>query len=448
MRSDKFLSALLLLILIGGIEPVYAVGVIDGTIEKYDVAAQLFGKSMRDFGIKLLLSLFATQLGWNALQWALKGADLGEIASSFTRSVIGVGFFAFLITSGESGLQWIIDSFHFLGASGAGIGQLTPSAIFTQGVDLQDTMVARFNDATGANNGLFAAIKNFYPAMMLTIASLIIIASFAVLAWQMALAMISGYFWLAVLPILMGFHGTQWTKDIALTSLKGGITIGMKIMVVYLISGVAGTLAPLWGESMQAVTLTDWMPIWHVVFGAGLLAYLSFQAPKLAGDLLNGTASLSAGDATTNMIGMAATAAGGVAAAGMVAGGAMAATGMAGKAMGAGASQGLSSFDKTLAAAAGAMGDAFPSSPRASDIGPETMARAPAFQQAFAEKARTATGNASGGSIGAGSGSASGEQAKSNKPSLRQRIQSVRSDIPQDAHTVGLNANITNQSES
>jgi type IV secretion system protein TrbL len=436
-----------------------ATGAIDQTIHLYKDAAAVFGEKIKVLGVQLLFILATLQFALNGLSVLLKDQPLETLIHGLVWSIISVSFFYLIIHSSSTYLPMVIDSFELIGQQGSGLTELTPSAVFSQGIDLQETLVTHFNKSTGADQGLFAALKNFLPALLLTLACIVILISFAVLAWQMALVQIQGYFWLALTPLLQGFGGISYTRDIAIGSLKGGIVIGMKIVCVYLISSIAGEFAPVWGSNMQYVTLENWAPIWEVCFGAGLLAYLSFQLPKFAGDLLNGTSSLSAGDAGTNMM------MGGAAAVGTIAGigGAAAAV----KEIGSKAYAGPSGLAEVLAAGIrndnpgtpsfqnqgnlnspsqdrpytpfGASGSiSTQSNPLAASIsGPSGN---PNAAETIANQGDTSTAPMSEN----GHSSAPIEKT-ANKPGLQERMRNAAHTLPQDATTVGLNAHIPSQ---
>ncbi|MGF6276245.1 type IV secretion system protein TrbL [Massilia sp. UYP11] len=331
-NSHWIFPALVLLLAFAVTETASAAPVLDTAVDKFEAATKLFGERIQSVGVRLLFLLTGIQVSVNMIMLLLKEISLEAVVGSVVRVMMTTGFFYSIMLFGSTWLPAIINSFDLIGQQGSGLSHLSPSAIITQGIDLQNLMVATFNDSTGANQGLFAAIQNFVPGMTMVIICIVILLSFVILAAQMALTLISGWMWMCVTPLLMGFGGLQFTRDIAINSLKGGIAIGMKILVVYLIVGVAGTLAPIMGESMKDVTLTDWSPMYWSLAVSAILAYLSFQLPKVAADLMNGTASLSAGDAGSNVAMLAAGAVG----AGVAAGGVMAATAAAGKA-GAGA---------------------------------------------------------------------------------------------------------------
>lgn len=500
-------------------EPAFASTVLDTATDKFKAATDAFGQRIKTAGMVLLFSLASIQLSINVLMLLIKQIDMDALLGSIAKWVLSTGFFAAVIKFSDSWLPTIINSFDMLGQTGSGLTHLTPSAIISQGIDLQNVMITTFAGATGANKGFLEMLQNLFPAIMMAIIALISLLSFIMLAAQMALTMVSGYLWLCVTPLLMGFGGISFTKDIAINAIKGGIAIGMKIMVVYLIASIAGTLAPIMGESMKDVTLTDWSPMYWSLALSMIMAYLTFQLPKLAADLMNGTASLSAGDAGTNMM-MAAAAVAGVGTAAVAAaktssaalqGGAnalAAGTGLM-KALGAGAAAGAdigkSGIGKAMHAvgevagqaagmatqgigsAVSSAGEGFSSrvanstggriassidASRGGSMGPAGGATssgnampsgnagaAPAAPRNLggympsdgtsnagspASSAASALGGAGDASTASFSGGGdTGGGSGSKGPGLHQRIRDSAGNLPQDSHTVALNANVS-----
>lgn len=459
-RNKLLLAGALGLLLVLMAEPSFASTVLDTATDKFRIAAEGFGGKVKQYGYAILFPLALIQLSVNYTLKLTGELDTTQVIAALVRFILLTGFFAGMIKFSDTYLPMIINSFEFIGQTGSGLGKLSPSAIITQGIDLQDAMVQQFNQSTGADGGLFAAIKNFVPATILSVICIIVFMSFVVLAGQMVLTMVQSYFWLCLTPLFLGFGGLSFTRDFAISTLKGGVTIGMKILCVYLIAGTAGTLAPIMGDAMKDVTVTDWGPLWWTLAISMILAYLSFQLPKLAGDLLNGTASLSAGDAGTNMAMAAAATVGTLTGVGAAAGGVL---GAAGTAAGP-ARRAASSLYQALGAGfqPGAISNAAPTAVGGS--GPATGTSHPNYVPPPADVGRAAAdpsgtgtshpnyvppptgmGDASTASIGGaqGSTSTSGEQGKPYKAPLHERIRSAGNNMPNDGHTVGMNANIS-----
>jgi type IV secretion system protein TrbL len=450
----------------------HASNILDQTTDAFRVASVQFGERIKIFGLQLLALTAVIQIALTMLKKMISGASLEDIFSTLLfANILPFGFFIFLIYSSSTVLPSIIASFDFVGQKGSGLDQLTPSEVMTQGIELQYVMVMNFKDAAGT--GVLDAVRNFYPAIIFAGCCLIVLLSFMILSAQMALAMISGYFWVAVTPFILGFGGVSFTRDIAIGAVKGGITIGMKILCVYLIAGVAVELAPIMGNGMGNVTLTDWSPLFWVTGVSFILSYLSFQLPKLASDLMNGTASLSAGDAGSNVAAAAAMTVGaGVAAAGVVGGASQAlysaaSAGMQGLGGGSLSSAAAAGMEAGEAAAGGSLAVPPPPVGGSAVLPGGGLAVPPPSPGTGASGALPGGGvavppppiGASSGGLGDASGSSlSGTEkvgdSNTSSPGIIDRASSAYSKVmegqrvlPQDAHAVGLSANISTRGD-
>lgn len=256
-------------------------------------------------GAMLLFGLLGIQIAINGIKKLIRPSEMEGLISAVVWPLISTAFFIALIQLSDTFLPRVIQGFEGLGRQAGGGMALTPDEIIFYGIDVAMEMQNAFTEATGT--GVMAFVENIFPALFLLFIQIVVVIAHAILGMQMALALISAYFWYCVTPILLGFGGLSYTKDMAFSALKGGIAIGAKLMVIYLIASVTIRMAPVWGALIASVSLDNLKPFWIVGTSVALLAYLAMQVPKLASDLINGQASLTAGDAATNtMMGMAA----------------------------------------------------------------------------------------------------------------------------------------------
>lgn len=306
MINAKLLGLLGILFL--GITSQCALAAVDPANDMLDHFYQVthgFVDQAKKAGMLLLFGLLGIQIAINGIKKLINPAEMEGLISAIIWPLISTTFFAALILLSDTYLPRLIGSFEWLGQQAGSGMELSPSEFVFHGIDVAIQMQDAFQQAIGG--GTITVLLNIFPAIFLLFIQIVVVVSFAALGLQMALALINAYFWFCITPILLGFGGLSYTKDMALSALKGGIAVGMKLMVIYFIAAVALRMAPLWGELIGTISLTNFRPFWVVGTSVAMFAYLAFQAPKLAADLLNGTASLTAGDAATNtMMGMAA----------------------------------------------------------------------------------------------------------------------------------------------
>jgi type IV secretion system protein TrbL len=289
---------------------------------QYQTAAAQFGQNITSTALKLCYTLFAIDLAWAIVVQILKGSDSIEIGVTVIMRVMWLSFVIWIINNPSIPLAFV-NGFIQIGKAGANTTAISPGDVFWQGIDLVNLMMTKFSDgATVAGIPVpagIAAMANPFAAFLLSSALIVIIVCFALLAAQFAVAWVQLWFYLAIYPIVLAFGITKWTKDAAMKIFTTPLIYGVRFMAIYFIIAVGTTLASSFGDQIANLSLADLTPIWTVLAGSVMLLMLALKAPTLASDLLNGSASLSAGDAVGAGLAAGAavaTVAGGVAAAG------------------------------------------------------------------------------------------------------------------------------------
>lgn len=135
----------------------------------------------------------------------------------------------------------------------------------------------------------------------------------------------------------------------SIKTISGAIVIGIKFLAIYFILFAAQQMAAGMGDVLKNFSIADLTPMWTCFGMAGLLAFLALKVPQMVADLLNGTVSLSGGDA------MAAAAVGGGAVA-AIAGGAAALAGGAANGVGGAIKAGGAAIEQAKASGASGLG--------------------------------------------------------------------------------------------
>ena len=270
---------------------------------EFKYVASAFYKKIEWAAVKLLWGLAALEFSWGALKHLIEQQPFEKYVGLLFKVAIAPAVYSLFVHKGADWLPLIVDSFKWIGEKGTDIkgylnpdGELNPIAIFDMGVSLQNSMVASYNQASGADT-MVGALTNILPSLLMMAVCLVILASFAAMALTMFLAMVESYLLMAVAPILFAFGASRWTKDISLKPWNSMIAVGVKITVLYLIMSVTLQLAPIWAKMAASWTVDDWSPLWYIAFSAMGVAILTWRIPKIAADALSGTASLSAGEA-------------------------------------------------------------------------------------------------------------------------------------------------------
>jgi len=293
----------------------------DGLLSLIQQNSEQWNSRLLGFALRLFWTLAVIQLVITFFPMVLRQAELGDIAHELVKYILVIGFFYEILAHSTYWANAVIQSFR--DAGGAAIGQtaaMQPSDIFALAVEFANTI------------GNVHTI-NPLAAFSITIASACVLLSFAFIAAFMAVTLVESYIVINASVLLLGFGGSQWTREYAIAMLKYAVAVGAKLFVLTLLVGLIAQSAHDW---QAAYNHTDNASMWTMVGLGFTCAYLAKTIPDLIQGLISGV-SFGGGGA---LGGMAATALGVGAGVGAVAtvgglGGAVAAAGEA-----AGASQG------------------------------------------------------------------------------------------------------------
>ncbi len=337
---------------------------VSAVLTQFQTASTKFGSQILVAAKWLAVALGTIDMTLMLSMKLLNGEGPQEVLVAVIMRVMWYGFLAFLMNVGT--MTALIDGFRTLGENASGITIVNPADIFLQGVDVVNIFMTKFAD--NANVGGipvpagFAAAANPLVALMVGLVLILIVLSFLVMTAQYAVILVQMYFFLACYPLIVAMGSLKHGRDMSIKTISGAIVIGVKFLATYFILFAAQQMAAGMGDVLKNFSIADLTPMWTCFGMAGLLAFLALKVPQMAADLLNGTVSLSGGDAMAAAAvggGAAAAIAGGAAA---LAGGAVNSVGGAIKAGGAAIEQakasGASGLGGIMAGAASALGSA------------------------------------------------------------------------------------------
>lgn len=328
-----------------------APGDMGAVLTQFQTASANFGAKVLVAAKWLAVTLATIDIILMLTMKLLNGEGPQEMLVTVIMRVMWYGFLTFLMNVGT--MTALIDGFRKLGEDSSGISIVNPTDIFFQGVDLVNIFMTKF--AENANVGGvpvpagFAAAANPLVALMVGVVLILIVLSFLVMTAQYAVILVQMYFFLACYPLIVSFGALKHGRDMSIKTISGAIVIGVKFLAVYFILYAAQQMGATMEQVLKNFSITDLTPMWTCFGMAGLLAFLALKVPQMAADLLNGTVSLSGGDA------MAAAAVGGGAAA-AIAGGAASLAGGAANSVGGAIKAGSAAIDQARAAGASGFG--------------------------------------------------------------------------------------------
>ena len=282
-----------------------------------------------------LFGILATiEFAWSAAVMLLEKSDLQSWTSALVRKIMWIGAFYALLLNGRIWIPAIIDSFEQIGQMSSGFNGISPSSVFAQGINIAGALM------DGASTSAF--FTNTGACLSLILAAALIVLAFTGITIQFVVAMVESYIVVAAGFIFLGFGGSRWTAPYTERYIGLAVSVGVKIMMIYLLIGAGMNVSLTWVNDAQqvAASASPAMGAFGIMGSSLIFLMLCWQIPKLFAAVLGGAPALTGGDlistGTALVAGAAAVASLGAGAMAAAAG-AAAASGAAGVGDGAGA---------------------------------------------------------------------------------------------------------------
>ncbi|KVD97548.1 conjugal transfer protein TrbL [Burkholderia ubonensis] len=280
------------------------VNVVDSVMGKYQSAASSWGGVMVSYGSWLFWGLALVSMVWTYGMMAMRRSDIQEFFAESIRFFGTLGFFWWILYNGPAIGDAIVKSMWMIGAKAIGQAtDFTPGGIVQIGYDIFAKALDQSSvwSPTDSVVGLLMALA---VMLVLTIVGVNLLLVF-VSAW---IVIYGGVFFL-------GFGGSRWTSDIAISFYKHVLAIGAELMVMLLLIGIGKTFINEYYSSMAAGIDLKEMAV--MLIAAFALMYLTNKIPpRIAGIVGVGGVGSSGGVGVGSVMAAASMTAGAVASAG------------------------------------------------------------------------------------------------------------------------------------
>ncbi|SCC94674.1 putative Type IV secretory pathway TrbL components-like protein [Thiomonas sp. X19] len=305
-------------------------GVLDQIQSTFQTASTGWMTSALGLARPLFFGLAAIEFSWAAINYTLRKNDLGELLTSMTLKILGIAFFAMLLTEAPTWIPPIINSFTQAGQTVGGGGPTSissaigPSEILNEGINTAGNVVST---ADGINNGQTAAGvsllspgksiaalgSNLLSAIFIGLTGLMILLGYLAIAMQLLITTIESYIVIGAGALMLGFAGSRWTLPFAEKYFGYAVSVGIKLFTIYVVAGFGGQLANIiiahWATVAAAAPPNNVVgPVDFMTAGVTALAYgaVGYMVPGIAGSMMNGSPSMSLSNAGAAAGGMAA----------------------------------------------------------------------------------------------------------------------------------------------
>jgi len=385
-------------------------GILDDVLSRYSTAASTWGTVITAYASWLFWTLTLISMVWTFGMMILRKADIGEFFAEFIRFTVFTGFFFWLLTNGPKFAIDIQDSLLQIGGKATGTGAtFSPSGIVDIGFDIFGKVYDNSSTWTPVDSTVGIII------------SLIILVVLALVAVNMLVLLISGWILAYAGIFFLGFGGSRWTSDMAISYFKTVLSIAAQLLTMVLLVGIGKSFIDQYYTNMNP-SYADMKELGIMLIVSVVLLALVNKLPPLIGQIPmgGGTGAIGNGLGTGAAMAAAAMGAAAVATAGAAVMGGL--TSMAG-----GGSAIKAAYDKAQANMGGDGGGAMPSfggsgstvngggvSALASAMGDDSNGAMPSFG---GSGSTMNSSNDSGGfsdSTGSDSGASAGSDAKGN----------------------------------
>lgn len=207
----------------------FAVGVaqpdslIDKTVNAYEEEFRHYTNIVHQAAMGLFVGLFLCQFVWSIIQLFLQESlTFAAVVTTIIRQVMTGGFFWWLLFN-RSILETIVASFKGLSGLDLELASLVKISVNTCTIIISATSLA-----TGVLEGLYIGLVGIVTAVIVAFA-------LATATGYLAIALLENYIVGSLGLILLGFGGSEYTRNYALSYIKTLVHIGFKLFLVSVI---------------------------------------------------------------------------------------------------------------------------------------------------------------------------------------------------------------------
>jgi type IV secretion system protein TrbL len=274
MSRLKIISVIFLPIIFyssGAFAQLTSQGILDQVITEFATRASGWQTVVTNAATRLFWILGAISLTWTGTMLMLRKADIGEFFAEFIRFILFFGFYLWLLRNGPLFADSIIKSFLQLSQQASGIQSSSPSDMVNIGFMIIKQAI--FN---------ISILSPIYSAAGLTLSVGILIALAAVAA-NMLVILVSGWILIYAGIIYLGFGGSRWTSDMAITYYKTVLGIAVQLFAMTLLVGIGNDLLTTFYSKMNQGTINLEELCVMFVFCFVLLLLINKIPPLLSG---------------------------------------------------------------------------------------------------------------------------------------------------------------------
>lgn len=259
---------------------VFPADILDKILTQFENAASQWGKPIIEAATYLFWVLATISLVWTGISLVLRKGDISDFFQDFVGFILFIGFFYWLLVAGIPMAKDVVESFIQLGMKSSSDGTLITVSF----------MEAIFNMWARAYQGA----SQLGPAE-LTGAVIIMAVTFialALIAVNFVLLNIAAWVYLYAGIFTLGFGGSRWTSEVAITYYKQLLNLSLQLMTMILLMSIGESIIGNMVNDSQQLIMADYV----VFLTVGItLAILCNKVPPMVGSTVGGIGSQGVG---------------------------------------------------------------------------------------------------------------------------------------------------------
>ena len=257
-------------------------GVMNDVLKRFHDAAATWGPAIESAASRLFWTLVVISMVWTFGMMALRKADIGEFFAEFVRFTIFTGFFWWLLTNANQGMNiagTIVQSLQTLGAQAGGLSNsnLGPSSILDLGFELYNRTVQATSELEW---------RQMATALVMELMALAVLFVLALIAVNLLLLLASAWILLYAGVFFLGFGGSRWTSDMAINYYKTVLGLAAQLMAMVLLVAIGKEFINHYYTQISENMASQELAVMLVI--SVILLFLVNKVPPMISGLVSG----------------------------------------------------------------------------------------------------------------------------------------------------------------
>jgi len=235
------------------------------------------------------------QISVIALFYTLNRESLGDMAAELIKKGLVIGIFLTAMNNAGTWFPLIINFFIDLGAHSSGLQTLDPSSVAGQGLSISAGILRAI--------GIWGFFETPLGTLLGGVSCIAISLFYGLIAAELAITLIESYCLIAMSPMFMAFGANKFTQTYAMNYLNTAISLGVKLMVLYIIIGVGSTLGKEWSQIAETAAKTKQFEGFLLILIASMIYFLvAKRVPAFIAQIISGMSMNSGADAAAGAV--------------------------------------------------------------------------------------------------------------------------------------------------